>query len=287
MRRAAPTWMSSSGNGAPTSSPRKALTRPTSSSRWRSTRARTLRRRSSSGSPSTMPIALRSARDRSPNAEPELIGSPWPTHTSTPPPPASRAVRAPFASFASFAPRAATEDTFSRNSCRSRDLPIPAAATTSSAPEVDSSMLRSSSALSTASSRSRPTHAIGLPSSAGAVATLRSSRAPCRNRAPPSQLVSNRPPSSPAVTSSIRAAAAGAGSPRAGRSCTARSMSSPIGMRDVSSARPVTSATGAPPSSARSASAQRAACAARSVAASALVSTSSGDLASMSSSCPW
>ncbi|AGP40425.1 hypothetical protein SCE1572_41535 [Sorangium cellulosum So0157-2] len=164
---------------------------------------------------------------------------------------------------------------------------MPAAATTSIAPAVDSSMLRSSSAASTASSRSRPTHATGLPSSAGAVATLWSSRAPCRKRAPPSQLVSNRPPSSPAVTSSMRTAAEGAGSPRAGSSCTARSMSSPIGMRDVSSARPVTSETGAPPSSARSASAQRAACAARSVAASALVSTTSGERASMSSIWPW
>ena len=136
---------SSDGNGAPTSSARNRVTRGVASARPSfSTRRRSLCCVSSSASPVITADARLTSWAASANADPAPTGSPRAIHTS------GRSTR----------PRSVR--TISR---RSRDLPSPAPAVTSSAVARGSLTLRSNAASTTASSRSRPNVGVRLPRS--------------------------------------------------------------------------------------------------------------------------
>ena len=146
-----------------------------------------------------------------PKAEPALIGSPWPIQTSI-----------------GLAARRGA-----RGGARGAGATCRCPPARSRAPRSAATPRRSgaSSASSSASSRSRPTHGVGLPSSWAASSELLALAVQAsgpRRRA----VTSNRAPSSPAVTSSMRTPPrAGAAVARAASSWTARSMSSPTGSR--------------------------------------------------------
>ena len=234
-------------NGAPISSPRNSVTRRCSAAGTCSaTRARRRSRRSASGSPPPMPSAPRSAWASRSSVEPARSESPRPIQIATC---SSRC----WTRLASSAAR--------------RDLPIPAAAVTTTARAFDSSMQSSRIAVRMPSSQSRPTHEVGRPRSVRAPRT--SARSPWSERPASPSTTSKRASSRPAITSSsaIGGGASGAGVHRAS-SDAARSIAEPSGSFRVDSSRPIASAIGRAFASSRNASAQRAARAAWSVATS-------------------
>ncbi len=237
--RAARSWgLSSSGNGAPTSSPRKTAVRAASGAEAAAlARRRIFSRRTSGGSLSPMPAPLRTARASMAKAEPALRGSPAPIQVWK---------------------RAPRSRRRRRSSWRTRDLPAPASPVRSAALAAESSAQWEKSASRRPSSRSRPTQRVGRPRSRRAASSASTSA--WRTRVAPSGRTSKRSPRSPAVTSSTRT---GDDAPAAARSCTARSIMSPTGRRASISTSPAERETAAPPSASRTASAQRAARTAR------------------------
>ena len=193
-----------------------------------------------------MPAARRSGGAIIENGAPALIGSPRPIHTSKACP----------------RPRS-----FPSTSCANRDFPMPASAVTSATRAPGSATASSKSPMTTPSSRSRPTHGVGLPSSVRADSMC--SRSPTRSRPARSPDSSNRVSSKPAVTSSTRTGdcAAACGLFGLCRSIdAARSITSPRGNRSAIVPRPVASDIAQSGTTARIESAHRAARTARSIA---------------------
>ena len=179
-----------------------------------------------------MPAARRIARPSVANGEPAPSESPMPNSTS---------------------PRAGWRCTHSTNSWRRRDLPTPAAPTTSTADAIDSASVPAYRFVSIDISRPRPTKSVALPSRLRLTSNM--SRSPRRNGAVPSRRISKRVSSSPTATSSRRIAPGAV--PRSRR--MPLSITSPATDHAENRPGPVDTTSGTSGRTARIASAQRAA----------------------------